>query len=133
MKNTNFKKGDRVFHIQFGWGTIEKDIFKIYVRFDDKKLSTMYVSDNNLLSYTEYTLNNFNQENNMENFNSVGKVINLLLKFKLNVVDENGNGLTHSQAKQCLPILVDEIVNELNNQNGIDYWKEVKNNLEELY
>ena len=62
MSNQTFKKGDRVFHIQYGWGIIEGDKFNIYVKFDNKNLAIMYISENNILSFTEYTLQGFSQE-----------------------------------------------------------------------
>lgn len=60
-----FKVGDRVFHLQNGWGTVlysPKDIYYL-VRFDDNRTDFWYTKINNkVLSFTEYTLNGFSQE-----------------------------------------------------------------------
>ncbi len=56
-----FKVGDKVYHIRYGWGIIEE-------KQDDGILSTFdeYAvwnnSNNNLLSFTEYTFQGFSQE-----------------------------------------------------------------------
>jgi hypothetical protein len=59
---SKFKEGDSVFHIQYGWGTIKTDKYTIYVEFNDKRLDNMYISENNILSFTEYTLEGFSQD-----------------------------------------------------------------------
>jgi hypothetical protein len=56
-----FKVGDKVFHIKYGWGIIEeKKDEDILSRFDEYTVWSN--SDNNLLSFTEYTLEGFSQE-----------------------------------------------------------------------
>lgn len=62
MKKEIFKVGDRIFHIQYGWGVIsELSINDILVDFQNK-ISVWASSDGNLLSFTEYTLQGFSQE-----------------------------------------------------------------------
>lgn len=57
-----FKEGDRVFHIQYGWGTIKNVLNDMYV-FDKGSEIFGFPKDNNkTLSFTEYTLNGFSQE-----------------------------------------------------------------------
>lgn len=60
-----FKVGDRVFHIQNGWGTIvysPRDEYYL-VDFDDNSTQFWYSKSNNkVLSFTEYTLEGFSQE-----------------------------------------------------------------------
>ena len=57
-----FKVGDKVYHIQYGWGVIsESSINDILVDFKNK-ISAWVSSDGNLLSFTEYTLQGFSQE-----------------------------------------------------------------------
>jgi hypothetical protein len=60
-----FKVGDRVFHIQNGWGTVgysPKDDYYL-VNFDKNSTTFWYTKFNNkILSFTEYTLEGFSQE-----------------------------------------------------------------------
>ena len=57
-----FKEGDRVFHIQHGWGTIRAVLSDMYV-FDKGDENLGFPKDNNkTLSFTEYTLEGFSQE-----------------------------------------------------------------------
>lgn len=68
---TIFKKGDRVFCIMYGWGTIieiEEGLYPIVVQFDCNVINT-YTKDGSVtesgkpsLSFTEYTLEGFSQE-----------------------------------------------------------------------
>ncbi len=61
MEKEIFKVEDKVFHFLCGWGTIQeiKDNM-IYIDFNGQK---KHVSSNdNLLSFTEYTLEGFSQE-----------------------------------------------------------------------
>lgn len=61
-----FKVGDKVYHIQYGWGVISKlSINDILVDFQNK-ISAWVSSDGNLLSFTEYTLKGFSQERPIE-------------------------------------------------------------------
>jgi hypothetical protein len=62
-----FKVGDRVFHIQFGWGIIEEEIADMWMlvfesrsKRDDKVGINKFGSK--LLSFTEYSLEGFSQE-----------------------------------------------------------------------
>ncbi len=61
-----FQKGDRVFDIRYGWGTIGDlpPSGYIYVYFDqDKEVSLGYIGENSaILSFTEYTLEGFSSE-----------------------------------------------------------------------
>lgn len=62
--NGVFKKGDRVFHISFGWGTVSDFILPcLIVDFDSSgTISLMKEDVKDLLSFTEYTLEGFSQE-----------------------------------------------------------------------
>ena len=56
-----FKVGDKVYHIKYGWGIVtEKKDDDILSRFEE--YTVWNNSDNNLLSFTEYTLQGFCQE-----------------------------------------------------------------------
>jgi len=78
MKNKIFKEGDRVYHIDYGWGVIddisdsENDLHPIQVTFEeDTKYFTIDgryydYSKNKSLSFTEYTLQGFSQERPVE-------------------------------------------------------------------
>jgi hypothetical protein len=62
-----FRKGDRVFHIHYGWGIIEDEVPEMLIvafdsrsKRDDKVGVNKFVS--NLLSFTAYTLEGFSQE-----------------------------------------------------------------------
>ena len=60
-----FKVGDKVYHIEYGWGIItKKDDKDIELKFGDTSVWTD--ADNNLLSFTEYTLEGFSQERPIE-------------------------------------------------------------------
>lgn len=59
-----FKKGDRIFHIQFGWGVIIKEINchgNLKIAFD-KPVPQWDWFDVSFISFTEYTLQGFSQE-----------------------------------------------------------------------
>ena len=59
-----FKINDRVYHYKYGWGTIE-GIFsgRVIAEFDKTKgLIRELDGDKKLLSFTEYTIENFSQE-----------------------------------------------------------------------
>ena len=72
MGNTVFKVGDRVFHINYGWGEItdivRSTMFPLYVKFDLGTLTFTMTgkesakSKREMLSFTEYTLQGFSQE-----------------------------------------------------------------------
>jgi hypothetical protein len=72
MEKTVFKKGDRVFDIQYGWGIVthifEDHSFPIRVQYNheaDYYTSSGKASVNeskSILSFTEYTLQGFSQE-----------------------------------------------------------------------
>lgn len=64
-----FKKGDRVFAIKFGWGTVKKVGPLVFVKFDNGVSEEFYPNGNfysedlhPFLSFTEYTLQGFSQE-----------------------------------------------------------------------
>lgn len=60
-----FKVGDRVFHIQNGWGTVGYSPKQNYylVDFDNNSTAFWYTKFNNkVLSFTEYTLEGFSQD-----------------------------------------------------------------------
>jgi hypothetical protein len=61
MEKEIFKIEDKVFHFLYGWGTIQKiEDNMIDIDFNGQKVYAF--SDNNLLSFTEYTLEGFSQE-----------------------------------------------------------------------
>ena len=80
---TIFKKGDRVFDIRFGWGTVITENIVIdsfnpmVVQFDDEELRNYYTlrgkDITKLLSFTEYTLQGFSQERTINHEKHVGK------------------------------------------------------------
>ena len=80
---TIFKKGDRVFDIRFGWGTVITENIVIdsfnpmVVQFDDEELRNYYTlrgkDITKLLSFTEYTLQGFSQERPINHEKHVGK------------------------------------------------------------
>jgi hypothetical protein len=62
-----FKVGDRVFHIQYGWGEIIEEINcydNLKIAFDKKVESCDWWDwfDKSYISFTEYTLQGFTQE-----------------------------------------------------------------------
>ena len=71
-----FKVGDKVFNYQYGWGTINEELRKyILVLFDNcKSVSIPFSKDGKetsrserpTLSFTEYTLEGFSQERQIE-------------------------------------------------------------------
>lgn len=83
---TIFKKGDRVFDIRFGWGTVKEVLDTLYhnypiiVFFDNIGSVITYASDGSfgagmpqMLSFTEYTLQGFTQEKPVNYNDYVGK------------------------------------------------------------
>jgi hypothetical protein len=56
-----FKVGDKVFHVEYGWGVVTEENKKVFcVNF---KIGVVCIKvDNNLLSFTEYSLQGFSQE-----------------------------------------------------------------------
>lgn len=82
---TTFKKGDRVFDIRFGWGTIsyiyttdwekEKDQNLVCVVKFEKEEEVNYTKFMalKLLSFTEYTLRGFNQKHKEDYSKHIGK------------------------------------------------------------
>jgi hypothetical protein len=69
MENV-FKKGDKVFHYLYKWGTVTNDYkinnsgdFYVEVKFDNSSQNYFQnLKDAFLLSFTEYTLEGFSQE-----------------------------------------------------------------------
>ncbi len=58
---TVFKEGDKVFHINCGWGIIDKiSDYIIDVKFP--VMNVIGFNNDSLLSFTEYTLQGFSQE-----------------------------------------------------------------------
>lgn len=77
MEKTVFKEGDKVFHIEYGWGEVidtEEDYsFPVVVKFDNSQQASFLESGKELpdslqpmLSFTEYTLQGFSQERPIE-------------------------------------------------------------------
>lgn len=63
-----FKKGDRIFHIQFGWGVIIEEINchgNLKIAFD-KPVPQWDWFDVPFISFTEYTLQGFSQKRPIE-------------------------------------------------------------------
>ena len=60
------------------------------------------------------------------------KAKELLEKFRLNVVDYEGNGINGHKAKQCALIAVDELIKATVPLTSTYYWQEVKQAIQEL-
>ena len=61
------------------------------------------------------------------------KAIELVDNFRLKVLDYNGNQLNTFKALQCALIAVDEIIKvSTNSQNSENYWRQVKQEIENL-
>lgn len=87
MKKQTFEKGDRVFDIRFGWGTVVDDnsgqIYAVGVQFDkdDSQEVIFYTGDGKrnlgeefpLLSFMEYTLQGFSQRRPIDYEKCIGK------------------------------------------------------------
>ena len=86
MKKQTFEKGDRVFDIFYGWGTVKEVLdtsyhnYPIIVFFDNIGNVITYASDGSfgagmpqMLSFTEYTLQGFSQERPVNYEEYVGK------------------------------------------------------------
>lgn len=86
MEKQIFKKGDRVFDIRFGWGTVKEVLdtsyhnYPIIVFFDNIGNVFTYASDGSsgagmpqMLSFTEYTLQGFTQERPINYDDYIGK------------------------------------------------------------
>ena len=59
-----FKVGDRIFHIQYGWGEVLEEINcygNLKITFD-KEVPQWCFIDKSFISFTEYTLQGFSQE-----------------------------------------------------------------------
>lgn len=68
----DLKKMDRVFHIKYGWGTVDDKIGEDVFVFFDKQIYGQYnVINDGLLSYTEYTLDGFTQEKPKPSWNNI--------------------------------------------------------------
>ena len=85
MEKTVFKKGDKVFHIEYGWGEVieirDNFSFPVIVKFTDNgsirfsnKGTEFFEDKMPLLSFTEYTLQGFSQERSIE-FPEVGEEV----------------------------------------------------------
>jgi hypothetical protein len=65
--------------------------------------------------------------------NAKEKAIELVDNFRLKVLDYNGNQLNTFKALQCALIAVDEIIKvSTNSQNSENYWRQVKQEIENL-
>ena len=86
MEKQTFEKGDRVFDIRFGWGTVKEVLdtsyhnYPIMVFFDNIGNVITYASDGSfgagmpqMLSFTEYTLQGFSQERPINYDDYIGK------------------------------------------------------------
>jgi hypothetical protein len=60
-----FKVGDRVYHIEYGWGVIE-EVINSSVKINNGHKEGIYWFNTKLLSFTEYTLQGFSQERRIE-------------------------------------------------------------------
>lgn len=70
-----FKMGDRVFHIQYGWGEVRNGSFDLVnVIFDLGTNVTFNFKLRSLLSFTEYTLEGFSQDRLVE-LPEIGQVV----------------------------------------------------------
>ena len=96
---SNFKKGDKVFDILFGWGEVIeiKMAFSYPLEVEFKEESVCYTLDGKYLddaprtlSFTEYTLNGFSQE----------RLIDLPEIGELVMVSDNGNDWLLREVKE---------------------------------
>lgn len=72
MEKQIFKKGDRVFVANYGWGKIINERDTTYtISFDNKNVGTRI--PRNLVSFTEYTLQGFSQEKPINYEDYIGK------------------------------------------------------------
>ena len=71
----------------------------------------------------------WNNKQNQKIMNPQEKAKELVEKFRLNVVDYEGNGINGHKAKQCALIAVNEILEDTEN---IYFWHEVKSETEAL-
>lgn len=74
---TNFKKGDRVFDIRYGWGVVEEEVqTSVCVKFDSCEMDRNHYWGTLLrvLSFTEYTLEGFSQER-PEKLPNIGDIV----------------------------------------------------------
>jgi len=68
------------------------------------------------------------------------KAIQLVDNFRLNVLDYEGSGMNEYKAKQCALIAVNEILNlmikefkwDVKHNGNIEYWQEVKQEINNL-
>ena len=60
------------------------------------------------------------------------KAIELVDKFRLNVLDYEGSGLNTFKAKQCALIAVDEVLGYMGADRGTEFWLEVRSEIEKL-
>ena len=61
---TTFKEGDRVYHVEYGWGEVLEEINfygNLKITFD-KEVPQWCFIDKSFISFTEYTLQGFTQE-----------------------------------------------------------------------
>jgi len=66
MSKVIFKVEDKVYHVLFGWGIITSDYNEYIVKFNDVKQEIGFHKIQSLISFTEYTLQGFNQERPVE-------------------------------------------------------------------
>ena len=80
---TVFKKGQKVFDHQFGWGEVVNiegnAIFPIYVKYESIEMyynrgGCVFDTDKPTLSFTEYTLEGFSQEPPIDYNECIGKL-----------------------------------------------------------
>ena len=70
------KKGDRIFHIQYGWGEVIGEGYtttSVVILFDNGSEITFGSALNGLLSFTEYTLDGFTAEKPQDTWHSINK------------------------------------------------------------
>jgi hypothetical protein len=68
-----FEIDDRVFHIQYGWGTVydTRPSGAFYVKFDHGNSAGFGTALQSLVSYTEYTLDGFTLEKTKPTWKSI--------------------------------------------------------------
>lgn len=124
MKEEIFKLGDRVFHIEYGWGVVrfnESVNFPLLVKFNEGEVISftldgreMEESKQPLLSFTEYTLQGFSQERQI-----------VLPEFgELCLVRSKDNEDWICEYFQCLNDLGEYVT--MNGDSDISYWSQIK-------
>lgn len=124
MDKEIFKGGDKVFHIEYGWGVVgfqKSNKFPLVVKFREENVFTFTLDGKEtseskypLLSFTEYTLQGFSQERPIV----LPEVGELCLVRSSECYDYN------CEYFQCLNDLGQYVTMDCNGEYS--YWKQIK-------